>query len=249
MPQPDANSPPVPWAVVPDSNGRFSSGIPDLDRLLGGGYERGRFALFETDGSLVPEDWLVLFAPTMLNFLSQSRGVMAVLPSLESPHHFRTQLLHWVSRRRFDSRVRVVEYAGEDDERPYVVSLAKSLRRPLAMRLMAQAERAVQGARKRPFLEFNAMEVLETVVGPDQAARMFFFGTKRTRAVGNLGIALLRPGLRCADAARSLMDYDFAVRREEVGLLVTGRRPRFSTHLVVPDVRQGRPCWGLVPSP
>lgn len=204
--------------------------------------------MFDFDASVLPSDYVTLLAPTLLNFLYQSRGILAVLPSREAPHRFRETFLSWVSRRLFDSRVRIVDYAGEDDESPYVVSLAHKEKNE-AMQRMVSAERAVQGAHKRPFIELNAIEVLETVVGAEQAAKMYFFGMKRTRDVGNLGVALLRPGLKVADAARSLMDYEFTVRRTDLGLLLTGLRPSFSAHLVVEDRQRGPPAIELIPSP
>ena len=237
------------WEPVSDAEGQFSSGVPDLDRLLGGGYRRGSFVLVDADASVLPTDHTLLFAPTMLNFLHRSRGILAVLPARDSPHAFRSRMLAWVSRRLFDSRVRVVDYIGEDEEAPYVVSLKKSVGRTQAMQRMVHAESAVRGARGRPFLEFNALEVLETVVGSEKAARMYLFGMKRTREVGNLGVALLRPGLGCADAVRSFVDYELLASRTDLGLVLTGRRPAFGPHLVVPSSGDGGPHSHLVPTP
>ncbi len=44
------------------------------------------------------------------------------------------------------------------------------------------------------------------------------------------------------------MDLEFALRRNELGLTITGNRPMFGTHLVVPDPRQGAPHAVFVPS-
>lgn len=245
-----------PWTPVPDGDARFSSGIPDLDRLVGGGLPRGGFALYRCDERVTPEDLDLCFTPLFLNFLYQSRGILAVLPPRDSPKGFRSRLTRFATRRRFDSRVRIVEYVGEDDESPYVVSLkdvragaADRRKRADQMARMQAAERAVRGGRARPFLEFNALEVAEVLFGVDAAAKMFFHGVKRARMVGNLVVGLLRPGLGCSDAVRAMSDVELALYRDDVGLLVRGIRPAFPGHLMHAQDPGRSPLVGLVPRP
>ena len=104
------------WRPLRDPEDRHSSGIVivNFDRLLGGGFPRGATALFGTDETVELEDLDRLLFPTYLNFLYQSRGIIAVLPSRDSPHGFRSRLTRFATRRRFDSRDRVVDYVGED---------------------------------------------------------------------------------------------------------------------------------------
>ncbi len=244
------------WDVVPDTDGRFSTGTRDFDRILDGGFRRGSFALFNVDSNIGPPELNLLLAPTWLNFLHQSRGLLAVLPARDSPAEFRRYALQFTTRRLFDSRVRIVDYIGEADPAPYVVPLREANRakapakdRQVAMGRMADAEKAVAGARGRPFLEMNALEVMDTLVGPETASRMLFHGIKRTRAVGNLGVAIARPGLGCVETARGLVDYEFQLTRSSLGLEIRGRRPEFPPHLVVPDRRHGPPRLEFVPPP
>jgi len=249
------------WNPIPDPEGHYSTGTADFDRLIGGGFKRGSFALFEMSDTVGPEDIDLLFFPTLINFLYQSRGVLAVLPSVDSPHNFRSRMVRFVTRRRFDSRVRIVDYIGEDEGPAYVVSLKnmrpdplrrspinpKELRKDIAK--MEAAEKAVQGQRKRSFLEFHAIEVLDTLVGGEKARKMYFSGVKRARAVHNLVIGLLAPGVECAAAVRSMADTKFALRREEMGLIIQGLRPSFPSYVVTADLVAGPPHVAFVPSP
>jgi GvpD gas vesicle protein len=249
------------WSPTPDGAERFSSGIPAFDRLLGGGFPRGGLALFEIDHTIGPADRSLLLTPTCLNFLYQSRGVLAVLSSRESPKGFRADLTRWVSRRRFDTRVRVVVYAGgEDAETPYVVDLSNSLRamngppatkkksRDDSMKKMTKAEVAVKGTRKKPFLEMVSFEIADVLFGPEVAGRMFFHGVKRARMVGNLVVGILRPGVGCAEAVRGMADVTLGLTRTELGLTVRGIQPSFPAHLVVVDPRQGPPHVSFLPA-
>ncbi|MCI4320069.1 MAG: hypothetical protein L3K23_08075 [Thermoplasmata archaeon] len=248
------------WKPVPDSDDRFSTGIPDFDRLLGGGFGRGSMALFHTDPTIELADRELLFTPLLLNFLHHSNGIMAVLPSRESPRTFRAHLLPWVGRRRFDGRVRVIDYVGEDTDAPYVVDLrlkagvepsskAWVAHRAKQMEKMQAAESAVRGARSRMFVELVAFEIMEMLMGAENAARMFFRGIKATRARGNLCLGILRPGLGCAEAVRGMADVELALHHDELGLTVRGLRPVFPSHLVTVDLARGAPHIAFVPTP
>ncbi|MGA8709641.1 MAG: gas vesicle protein GvpD basic region 2 domain-containing protein [Thermoplasmata archaeon] len=248
------------WEPIDDPEGYYSTGIADFDRLLEGGFRRGSFALFSMDETVGLEDLDLLLFPTYLNILYHSRGIIAVLPSRDSPHDFRARMTRYVTRRRFDSRVRIVDYVGEDEGPPYVVSLASQGSMPdgmlnstkgrkAAIAKMVEAERVVQGGRKKTFLELTAFEVFETLLGVERALKMYYYGVKRTRGLGNLGIGLLGPGLRCSAGVRRLVDTEFELHRGEVGLIIRGIRPSFSSYVVTGDLRAGPPHVAFVPPP
>ena len=243
----------VGWNPLRDPDGRFSSGIPDFNRLLGGGFPRGSDALFTMDESVGVEDLDLLLFPTILNFLYKSRGMIAILPSRDSPHGFRSRLIRYATRRRFDTRVRIVDYIGEDHGLSYVVNLADSNANPIekkaAVGKMVEAERVIQGNRKHPFIELNAFEVLDTLMGTEKALKMFYYGIKRVRAIGNLGLGILGPGLGCSAGVKRLCDTEFALHREDVGLIVRGVRPAFPGFVVTEDTTKGPPHVTFVPRP
>jgi hypothetical protein len=248
------------WSAVPDPEGRYSTGIPDFDRLLGGGHARGSFAAFSVDETVGLEDLDLLLFPTCLNLLYHSRGIVAVLPARDSPHAFRSRLTRYVTRRRFDSRVRICDYVGEDEGLSYVVNLHEGKSdmsqvqddpkaRERAIAKMIRAERAAQGGRGRTFLELFAFEVFDTLMGPEKALKAYFHGIKRTRTVGNLGLGLLGPGLGCAAGVRRMIDTEFALHRNEVGLMIRGVRPAFPSHVVAVDPARGPPHVAFFPPP
>jgi len=243
-----------------EAEGRFSTGIADFDRVLGGGYRRGTVTLFRADESVGTEDLDLLLFPTLLSMLYRSRGLVAVLPSRDSPHAFRSRLTRFVTRRRFDSRVRICDYVGEDAEAPYVVPLGprgfpRRGRTPSAkeqaagLAKMLAAERAARGTGGRPFVELTAFEVFETLLGAETALPLFYHGIKRTRELGNLGLGILGPGLGVEAGIRRMVDSEIELRREDVGLVVRGVRPAFSSHVATIDPDRGAPHVTFTPRP
>jgi len=114
---------------------------------------------------------------------------------------------------------------------------------------MEDAERAAQGERKRSFLEVNAIEISETLLGGEIAMQMMFSGVKRARHVRNLVIGILGAGLRCEPGVRRLADTEFALRHDAVGLTLRGVQPSFSERVVTPDPVAGLPHVAFVPRP
>jgi hypothetical protein len=248
------------WKPIPDPEGRFSTGIADFDRLLGGGFERGSTAMFTLDETVGIDDLDYVLQPTYLNALYHSRGIVAVIPSRDSPHAFRQRLTRFVTRRRFDSRVRICDYVGEDKGAPYVVNLGEGRwegtsksrsgnaeKRALAK--MVSAEKVAQGSRRKPFLELTAFEVFDTLLGSDRALQLFYYAIKRTREMGNLGIGVLGPGVGCAAGVRRMVDTEFGLHRDAMGLIIRGIRPAFSPHLVTQDLSARPPHVAFAPRP
>jgi hypothetical protein len=245
------------WTPIPDPEGRYSTGIPDFDRLLGGGLRRGSTTLFSMDETVGLEDLDLLLFPTFLNNLHHSRGMIAVLPSRDSPADFRARLTRYVTRRRFDTRVRICDYVGEDEGTPYVVNLHWYARRlkpdpkaeKAALAKMVEAERVIRGERKKSFLELTAFEVFETLMGAEKATQAYYYGIKRTRQLGNLGIGLLGPGLGCAAAVRRMAETEIELHRDAVGLIVRGVHPAFPSCVATVDLNAGRPHVAFIPRP
>ena len=212
-----------------------------------------------TDETVELEDLDALLFPTILNMLYHSRGMITVLPSRDSPTGFRERLTRYVTRRRFDTRVRIVDYVGEAERAPYVVHLnvkgsrpdsgrtAKDTAREVAK--MEAAEKAIQGRRRKAYLELSAFEIMDTLVGSQTTSGMALYGIKRARAVGNLVIGLLGPGVGAADAIRRMADTEFRLQRDEVGLTIRGLRPGFPAHVVTFDESAGPPHVAFVPRP
>jgi hypothetical protein len=248
------------WDPTPDPDGRYSSGIADFDRLLGGGFSRGSMAVFSLDETVGREDLDLLLFPTYLNLLYHSRGIVAILPSNDSPHEFRSRLTRHVTRRRFDTRVRIMDYVGEDEGPPYVVNINNRGMLPgakpptaketnVAIAKAVAAEKAAQGGRERSYLELTAFEIFDTLLGSEKAAQLFFIGVKRARSLGNLVIGLLGPGVGSAAAVRRMADTEFSLHRDEVGLIIRGVRPSFPAFVVTQDRSAGAPHVAFVPRP
>ena len=237
---------PQPWYPVPDPERYYSTGIPDFDNLLGGGFRRGSYNAFEVDVNVGIDDYNMLFIPTFLNFLSQSRGIIAVLAAGESHEKLRERLIRQVPGHVFDARVRVADYSAQESEYSYIVPMAR-FGRDEALRAMVAAEKAVRGPENRPFIEYTAFDTLESLMGDQVAVRLYFHGVQRAKNVGNLGIGLIKPGLLIASEILNMMDTYFRIINIDNAPCVYGIRPRTTIHALSVDQEKGMPHVRLTP--
>ncbi|MCI4360279.1 MAG: hypothetical protein L3J91_01100 [Thermoplasmata archaeon] len=234
------------WRPVPDPEKYYSTGIPDFDALLGGGFRRGSFNAFEADVNVGIDDYYELFTPTFLNFLTQSRGIIAVLAAGESPEKLRETLVRHTPPNVFDTRVRIADYTANETEESYIVPMAR-FNREEAMRAMTTAEKAARGPEQKPFLEYTAFDTLESLMGDQVAIRMYFHGVQRTKLVGNLGIGLLKPGLLVSSEILNMMDTYFRIINIDNAPCIYGIRPRTTIYSISVDSERGPPHAKLTP--
>ncbi|MFX0101690.1 MAG: gas vesicle protein GvpD P-loop domain-containing protein [Candidatus Hodarchaeota archaeon] len=108
--------------LIHDKEGYYSSGIPDLDGLLGGGFRMGTFNLVEVDHDL-PKSLDVLLLFHMNNFLKQERGVLL---SPATPHNeCKMMVVQIAGPLILNDYLRVMEerILVTPENRPYVISL------------------------------------------------------------------------------------------------------------------------------
>jgi KaiC/GvpD/RAD55 family RecA-like ATPase len=241
------SSPPTgAWKPIPDPERYYSTGIPDFDQLLGGGFRRGSVNAFEVDVNVGIDDYYMLFTPTFLNFLAQGRGIIAVLAAGESPEKLRETLVRHVPPNQFDTRVRIPDYTANETEDPYILPMAR-FGRDEAMRAMVTAEKAVAGPDRKPFIEYTAFDTFESLMGDQVAIRMYFQGLSRTKHVGNLGIGLLKPGLLVSSEILNMVDTYFRIINIDNAPCIYGIRPRTTIYAISVDPEKGAPHATLTP--
>lgn len=213
--------------AVPDAPGFWSSGIRDLDELLGGGYRPGSVFAIEGDETVAPGEFFDLTLPTLLNFLEHRRGAIVVPPAGVPARAVRDRALRYVPGRTFDAKVRVFDYTSVESGLRWLVPMAR-LGRVEAMRAVVRAEKEVSGNPRAPYVECSAVDTLETVTNAEVAGRMLLNGILRAKEVGNLGFVWMRSGSANREAVRGMADGYLVLTRDERGVTVQGIRPAWA---------------------
>ena len=236
------------WQAIPDSPTHFSSGVPDIDALMGGGYKRGSYNAFDIDINVSIDDYYHLFIPTFLNFLAQGRGMMGVLAGGEYPDRLKELITQHLPSNIFDSRVRIIDYTATEQTSPYILPFGRIGSSADAQRAYEEIERAVRGGQdKNPYIEYTAFDTLEYQQGDNMAITGLFQAVQRTKIMGNLGIGLLKPGLMVTSEIINMMDTYFRVVNIDDSPCIYGIRPRTLIYAIGIDEQRGAPHVSLTP--
>jgi KaiC/GvpD/RAD55 family RecA-like ATPase len=203
---------PTDWKPVQDSNTYFSSGSEQLDTVLGGGYPRGRYIVLEADAN-VPIDVVNLFVlPLAWNFLSQGRGVL-FLPVLGADgEEIKELLTQYVQSDVFTSHVRVFEQAkeGKDQSAPYLIVGGKP-EDPLERieELLNNTSLQLRRDTGQPVLRIIGYPALEALYAGqnDLLLKEIGAGIAQNRSLGNLTLAVARPGLQITPRVLNIVDW------------------------------------------
>jgi len=112
------------FVPTPGTKTHYPSGIPELDKILGGeGYPRGCSVLYEL-GENVPTDALdAVINPTLASFIMRGRGVI-VIPVIEyGPEDVRKMVSSFTGEEKFDEFARSTAYPNpmNDMNKPYIL--------------------------------------------------------------------------------------------------------------------------------
>jgi len=234
---------------IPDPPGKFSSGCAELDRILGGGYERGSTILLEVEHWISTIQYQMVISPTIWNFLSHGRAVIIVpSPGVD----------HLLAKRRISEgaipeatidgllRICVQKEAGAKEEPCIFKVEGKDIWEDHRRCSEVAEEFAMRG--NGPVLSIVGIASLVNRYGFDQAVRVLNTEATKTRGWGGLTLLLLKPSRE--DLRRELgaiADAHLKMIREHGVPIIYGLKPRTGLYAVEMDASKGYPMPSLTP--
>ena len=242
------------WVPIPDSaDGLISSGSPDLDALLGGGFPKGAYVVVEagTDVSLQTIR-LLTFGITM-NFLSQGRGVLYVPAGGADASEIRDHIVPYVGIEAFCRQMRVAEEMKEskDQNKPYIV-LLKGGRNNIdfdTMLLYNTLDGLKKATKGKPVLRAIGYDTMESKYSeiPMKMYNEIGFAIMRTRAAGDISIGIARKSLDVLQKVLDMVDWHFRLLQKNGIVLFQGVKPHTQMFAVISDTGKGHPVLRLIP--
>jgi KaiC/GvpD/RAD55 family RecA-like ATPase len=235
---------------IPDPPDKYSTGVRDLDEVLGGGLPKGLTILLEVAGKVSMLEYLLILLPMMLNFVVQGRPVI-LIPAIGIDAEFvrSIALSHGISEDEVNRLLRVCEPLSprKNQKKPYIaVFEGKDLWRDYESYLKLE-ERLLKET-GQPALSVSCLDTLLAYYGEENCEKLFGQDAIRVRERNTLAIGILKPGYkRLAEKLSGIADIHLRLTREHGCLLLYGVKPRTGLYGVEMDVSRGYPLPKLTP--
>ena len=237
------------FQAIPDPPNKFSTGAPDLDAVLNGGYPKGATVLLEVDRQIETLQYHLLITPTAWNFVVKGR-VIVVIPSVGIDYNvvIRRGLDAGLTMEEINKYLRVTLFETlKGPTEPYIIKVKGDNMSEDLTKVFSEVESLGKKLGK-PALAVIGADTLLSRYGEDNALKAISTGSTVTRERGALNIILLKPGYtRVAEILRAASDVHLRVTREHGVILFYGVKPRTGLYVMEMDVSQGYPLPKLTP--
>jgi hypothetical protein len=234
------------WKPIPDSETHFSTGSEDLDKALGGGYEKGSYVILEADTN-VPFTAIDLFLmPLMLNFLSNKRGIAILPPCGISSRDILNDLEPYVGIDVIKRYLRIYEEVKPSIQQfePYIALMrggATNLEKDAAA--WTQVQINLKERTGQPILTVIGYDTYESRYSeaPEKLFNEIGVQITECRAQGNLTVAVARPGLHITQRALNMVDRHLKLIERNGFIFFYGVKPRTGLYHVSCHPTKGWP--------
>jgi len=229
---------------IPHSEKYYSTGIQDLDRILGGGVERSTLLLIDVDSN-VPPRWMKLLLNIMrANFVNQG-GACFILPTGGySSDNVATALRPLVGEAAMNERVRIAAYSRNSSPKEWKVQLSGQLQEDVRTFTESWAPLAKNPA--GTIVSVN-LDRLAAVYGDDSALPGFTEIGEGLRDGGAVQICTSSILTKVRQDTLRNADYHLKVQNEGGSFLVYGIKPFTQEYAVRTEFDEAYPAITLIP--
>ena len=229
------------WKKVTEHKGFFSTGCPDLDRLLGKGIPKGSTIFLELGHAVPNYIWETLIASMTSNFLLNERSVMVVPMGGMDIHNYETEMYAYVGKDRFDNNVRIVERADTmgATEKPYIIPI----RFEDITHDLREWQRVYHRLREKtgnPTLEILGVDTQEARYGEDIYKEIISSSAEQAKRDGNVILRMVRPGLdSITQRTRNISDIHLRLITRNGITIIYGEKPVTNMFTIKVEVQDG----------
>lgn len=234
------------WEPVADCEGKYSTGIKDIDKLLDGGFRRGSYNVIEVDQNVSSPEYNTILRPIIWNFITQGRGIVAVLTGGSHPERMREDFVRFVDPAIFDDRVRIADYFVSHTDKPYIMSLG-TRNKEEALRIWKDNLGHLRGPDNAPMIDYTGFDTLEYLRGDTIAIKDLLNAVAKTKNSKDLGLGVIKPGLKLTQEIMNMADTYFKIIVINRCPCIFGVKPKTIIYAITMDETLGYPHVSLTP--
>lgn len=235
-----------PWIALDDTNTHFSTGLLDLDEILGGGYKRGSYNILDVDDNVTYDEYMLVLRPILLNFLHHGFGVLMVPMAGEHPESIREDLEKHIEPNLIQDRLFFLDYFSTTAAKPYIIPMGATRKEGSQSRGL-EVIQYLRGKDNKPYLDFVGLDTMEYLRGDTITLKHLITGVSKTKVTKTLGIGLAKPGLKIGQGIRNMSDVYLRMVKLNSIPCIYGVKPDTVIYALSPHPDYGYPNLEIIP--
>ena len=224
----------------------ISTGIEDLDKILGGGLKPSSIFALEIGKDIPLDELRLLFRPIILNTLYNNIGIFIIPVFGWSSIRLEDDLTRFINKNTFESGLRYIDYNVEESNIPFVVPAGGSDKIKINQRIM-KALLDLSGISERNILHIIGADTLEYLKGMDISTNEIFNMAHSIKSSKDIAIFTVRETQQLKNEIINISDYYFKLIEFENVPFIYGIKPKILYQAVMVDRNKGFPNITLVP--
>lgn len=217
---------------IPPTDRYFSTGVKDLDTILGGGFSFGTFNLIEI-GDNVGQEHHFLTMPILSNIGFLDKGLMVVLALGTSIEEVRNRFSIYMNNKTVvDSHAIFIDYSRSGSDKKYIIPIG-SASRETSIKLMQEGIAKLKKFGS-PLFYYLAFDTIERYRGPVAIQEVVNFVNDIIDSK-DIGIGLLLPGSEIKDQIVNMASTHVKVVSINNTLCIYGIEPKTNMYAIEPN--------------
>lgn len=230
---------------IPDPLGMYSTGIPDLDSILGGGYPKGSCDLLEVDSEIPFEAYVQIIRCVELNFLANGNAFITFPLIGLTADKIKSFLTPHIDEETFNENARVAQL-GAPADRPYALGVSEKSVEEAYDQLCKEVER-LKARRDRPIFSLIDLVTIEYVYGREAELKVLGKAIANVRRYGDTRLSLAMPSVTLLKEFRDVCDIHLRMRMVNGTIVMYGVKPHTGLYHFDIDISKGYPMPKLTP--
>jgi KaiC/GvpD/RAD55 family RecA-like ATPase len=235
----------VPSSLEDPSESKISTGIPDFDEVLGGGYQKGSFNLFEITSG-VGDSFYSLLLPGFINHLNMGRGLVSMPTEGTSVETEKRMISPFTGDGHFNGQFVGFEIRDLKGRIPaYIEPFSGNIYKDMDIFHKAKNEMMVRYG--SPILDYIGLDSMEYNYGWENIGSIIGQMASITKTTENVVLAVAKYGQRINESVAHMATTHWKFENVDRTLVMYGVVPRTGVFAVEMEFICGYPQVRLIP--
>ncbi|MDK2833682.1 MAG: hypothetical protein PWP14_1786 [Methanolobus sp.] len=235
----------IPSPVTDPAHSKISTGSPDFDEILGGGYQKGSFNLFEITSG-VGDSFYSILLPTFINHLNMGRAMLSIPTEGTSVETEKRMISPFTNEANFSRQFKGFEIRDQKGRMPaYVEAFSGNLYKD--MEIFYQSKHEMIHQLGSPLLDYIGLDSMEYSYGWENIGAVIGQIASVTKTTENIVVAVAKHGQKITDSVAHMATTHWKFENVDKTLVMYGIVPKTGMYVAEMDFSSGYPQVRLVP--